>query len=337
MEPKSIAFYTAVAVSILAVLSATTFPTMAQAQQQQTQEEAQQQTDQENNDDTTAGDSQSETMETTEAEEEEGSEANDNEDGETNNDPAGSESLGLSSDNGRVTCGQIITEPNMEVSLTGDLNCGDQDGLIVNAPGVHVLLNGYKITGNADEESSTQGPTVDYDGSTGILVNADDVIVSGLGEVSGFDRGITFMGSSDGQLTDVQVANNGIGVLVSSSEGVEISRNTITNNDIAIILDSTSGVVIAFNQIVGNRENGIVLIGSDGSTIAANNMFGNGERGVAADIMSNQNVFDYNTVFGHTAYDIDNAGGMATNVNQNTFGDNNNCGTSNPGGLCNNG
>jgi parallel beta-helix repeat protein len=333
MEPKSIAFYTAVAVSILAVLSATTFPTMAQAQQQ-TQEEAQQ-TDQENNDDTTAGDSQSETMETTEAEEEEeGSEANDNEDGETNNDPAGSESLGLSSDNGRVTCGQIITEPNMEVSLTGDLNCGDQDGLIVNAPGVHVLLNGYKILGNADEESSTQGPTVDYDGSTGILVNADDVIVSGLGEVSGFDRGITFMGSSNGQLTDVQVANNGIGVLVSSSEGVEISRNTITNNDIAIILDSTSGVVIAFNQIVGNRENGIVLIGSDGSTIAANNMFGNGENGIYLDILSNDNTVDYNTVFGHEMADMNNAGGQPTNVNQNSFGDNNNCGTSHPGGLC---
>ncbi len=334
MEPKSIAFYTAVAVSILAVLSATTFPTMAQAQQQETQEA--QQTNQENDDDTTAGDSQSGTMENTEAEEE-GSEANDNEDEETNNDQARSENLGLSSDNGRVTCGQIITEPNTEVSLTGDLNCGDQDGLVVNAPGVHVLLNGYKITGNADEESSTQGPTVDYDGSTGILVNADDVIVSGLGEVSGFDRGITFMGSSEGQLTDVQVANNGIGVLVSNSQGVEISRNTITNNDIAIILDSTSGVVIAFNQIVGNRENGIVLIGSDESTIAANNMFGNGERGVAADIMSDLNVVDYNTVFGHSAYDIDNAGGMAANVNQNSFGDNNNCGTSNPGGLCNNG
>ena len=330
MEPKSIAFYTAVAVSILAVLSATTFPTMAQAQQQP------QPVQENDDDDTTAGDSQPEAVETAEGQAEERG-ANDNEDGETNNDPTESESLGLSPDNGRVTCGQIITEPNMEISLTGDLNCGDQDGLIVNAPGVHVLLNGYKITGNADEESSAQGPTMDYDGSTGISVNADDVIVSGLGEVSGFDRGITFMGSSNGQLADVQVANNGIGLLVSNSQGVEISRNTITNNDIAIVLDSTSGAVIAFNQIVGNRENGIALLGADDSTVAGNNMFGNGEIGIHADIMSNGNMFDYNTVFGHNRYDIDNAGGEPTNVNQNTFGDNNNCGTSNPGGLCNNG
>jgi parallel beta-helix repeat protein len=323
MEPKSIAFYTAVAVSILAVLSATTFPTLAQAQSAEDQEQPDQEDD---NASTEAA-----TIEEEETEETENGEQNE----ETNpNRAAASESLGLSSDNGQVTCGETINEPNAVVGLSGDLNCGPGDGLTVNAPGVQIKMNGYKITGDADEESSTQGLTMDYDGSTGILVNADGVIISGLGEVSGFDRGITFLGSSDGQLSDVQVANNGIGVLVSGSTGTELSRNTITNNDVAVILDSSSDGAIAFNQIVSNMENGIALLGADRNVVAANNMFGNGQYGIYMDITSNENTADYNTVFGHEGADINNADGQPTNVNQNSFGGNNNCGTSTPGGLC---
>jgi parallel beta-helix repeat protein len=332
MEPKSIAFYTAVAVSILAVLSATTFP-MAYAQQANTNtenENAAEPSDEASGD--TSAARQPDNSEDDEAEETEETE----DPTSANSDRGSSGTLGLSSGNGRITCGQTINEPNMEVVLTGDLAC-DGDGLIVNAPGVHVILNGYKITGNANEESGTQaeGLTMDYDGSTGILVNADDVMISGLGEVSDFNRGVTFMGSSNGQLTDVQIANNGIGVLVANSQDTEISRNTITNNDIAIVLDSSSGTIIAFNQIVNNKQNGIVLLGADESVVAANNMFANGEEGIYADIMSNGNNFEYNTVFGHSSYDLNNAGGQPPTVNGNNYGDNNNCGTSNPGGLCN--
>ena len=32
--------------------------------------------------------------------------------------------------------------------------------------------------------------------------------------------------------------------------------------------------------------------------------------------------------------DMNNANGMATNINDNTFGENNKCGTSTPAGLC---
>jgi parallel beta-helix repeat protein len=332
MEPKSIAFYTAVAVSILAVLSATTFPTLAQAQTSAATDEGATETEQ-NQEQSDQGNNNNDSTDNAPEEETEATE-NGEEDDATNGNRAASESLGLSSDNGQVTCGETINEPNAEVGLSGDLNCGPGDGLTVNAPGVHIKMNGYKITGDADEESSTQGLAMDYDGSTGILVNADGVIISGLGEVSGFDRGITFLGSSDGQLSDVQVANNGIGVLVSGSTGTELSRDTITNNDVAVILDSSSGGAIAFNQIVSNMENGIALLGADQNVVAANNMFGNGQYGIYMDITSNENTADYNTVFGHESADINNADGQPTNVNQNSFGSNNNCGTSIPGGLC---
>jgi parallel beta-helix repeat protein len=130
------------------------------------------------------------------------------------------------------------------------------------------------------------------------------------------------------------LANNDIGAVVASSEGTEISRNTITNNGIAVVSDGSNGGVTAFNQIVANVEQGILLVGSSDNVVAANNMYGNGGSGIFLDPMSQRNHLDYNTVFGHEAADLNNADGMPTNVNQNSFGDNNNCGTSLPGGLC---
>jgi parallel beta-helix repeat protein len=326
MEPKSIAFYTAVAVSILAVLSATTFPTLAQAQQAADEPENDQ--DQPEEEESTASNSGSQEDNTDSDDSNEEGAAASNEEGAAAS-PSQSR-LGLDSSNGLVSCGQIVSG---EVELTNDLNCSSGDGLIVGAPGTTINLNGYKIT--ASDDAGSEGLSMDYDGSSGILVaNADGVIISGLGEVSGFDRGVTFMGSSDGQLTDVQVANNGIGVLVSGSTGTELSRNTITNNGIAAILDSSNGGAVAFNQIVANEDQGILALGADENVIAANNMFGNGQYGIYLDIMSNMNTIDYNTAFGHEDADINNAEGQPTNVNQNSFGGNNNCGTSNPGGLC---
>lgn len=338
MEPKSIAFYTAVAVSILAVLSATTFPMAQATTTTETTTNAVQSEEQPSTDDNNAADVDDTDMseETEEADTEDSeaedtnSAANTNDQSEASNDNrATSQSLGLDSSNGLVSCGQIVTG---EVVLTNDLNCSNGDGLVVGAPGTHINLNGYKIT--ASDDASTQGPSMDYDGSSGILVaNMDGVIISGLGEISGFSRGVTFMGSSDGQLTDVQLADNGIGALVQGSTGTELSRNTITNNDIAAILDSSTGGAVAFNQAVANTEQGFLLLGADQNVIAANNMFGNGQYGIYLDLMSNENIVDYNTVFGHENYDMSNADGNP-NVNQNTFGGNNNCGTSNPGGLC---
>ena len=327
MEPKSIAFYTAVAVSILAVLSATTFPTMAQAQGTDTQE-TQEQTEQEDNDVVTKqtdSESNEDVKDQTDSQEGESNSAN------SNDNAAASERLGLRPNSGIASCGQVVTQ---DVTLTSDLNCDNGDGLIVGASDITINLNGYSIT-SGDETGSESPTTTDYDGSSGILVaNAENVAISGLGEISGFSRGVTFLGSSGGHLTDVQLANNDIGAVMASSSGTEISRNTFTNNGIAVVSDGSNGGVTAFNQIVANLREGILLIGSSDNVVAANNMYGNGANGIYLDPMSQGNNIDYNTVFGHETADLNNADGMPTNVNQNSFGDNNNCGTSLPGGLC---
>jgi parallel beta-helix repeat protein len=408
MEPKSIAFYTAVAISILAVLSATTFPMVAQAQgttdEQESQEQpAQEDSTNENNEDNNQAVTQSDSNNQQQTDGEDGNSATSNGNGAAG---SASERLGLQPNSGIASCGQVVTQ---DVTLTSDLNCDSGDGLIVGASGITINLNGYSITGpngggqeavnptgsqgaanptsadsddenggqqeeeeaaateeeeeeavnptsadsddenggQQEEEAATQEEepeirpvttrqnTADYDGSSGILVaNADNVAIAGLGEISGFSRGVTFLGSSGGAVTDIQLANNDIGAVVASSEGTEISRNTITNNGIAVVSDGSNGGVTAFNQIVANVEQGILLVGSSDNVVAANNMYGNGGSGIFLDPMSQRNHLDYNTVFGHEAADLNNADGMPTNVNQNSFGDNNNCGTSLPGGLC---
>jgi parallel beta-helix repeat protein len=409
MEPKSIAFYTAVAISILAVLSATTFPMVAQAQgttdEQESQEQpAQEDSTNENNEDNNQAVTQSDSNNQQQTDGEDGNSATSNGNGAAG---SASERLGLQPNSGIASCGQVVTQ---DVTLTSDLNCDSGDGLIVGASGITINLNGYSITGpngggqqavnptgsqgaanptsadsddenggqqqeeeaaateeeeeeavnptsadsddenggqqqEEEEAAATEEPeirpvttrqnTADYDGSSGILVaNADNVAIAGLGEISGFSRGVTFLGSSGGAVTDIQLANNDIGAVVASSEGTEISRNTITNNGIAVVSDGSNGGVTAFNQIVANVEQGILLVGSSDNVVAANNMYGNGGSGIFLDPMSQRNHLDYNTVFGHEAADLNNADGMPTNVNQNSFGDNNNCGTSLPGGLC---
>src|SRR5687767_13180005 len=258
MEPKSIAFYTAVAVSILAVLSATTFPTLVQAQQPMDDDDdvaAEAEAENEVIDETDETEAATEPEEEPEEEPKEEPE----EKPKSNSDnSAASQNLGLPPSSGVATCGEIVTE---DVTLTSDLECGPGDGLIVAASGITINLNGYSIS--SSDEAGSEDPSMDYDGSSGILVaNVDDVDINGLGEISGFDRGITFMGSSGGQVTDLQLANNGIGVLISSSEATEISRNTLTNNGIAVISDLSNHGVIAFNQVVANLEQGMLLLGS---------------------------------------------------------------------------
>jgi parallel beta-helix repeat protein len=342
MEPKSIAFYTAVAVSILAVISATTFPTLVQAQTDDgldpntdnaaTTEESQTDADPNTDNAATTEESQTDadsetdnaaTTDNTEPPKEDSSKSND----ESNE---GQQSLGLNPGSGVASCGQLVMA---DLKLTSDLECGTGDGLTVGASNVHIDLNGHTIS--SGEESDSADLAMDYDGNSGILVDGvEGVVISGLGSISDFDTAIKFVDSSGGEVTDLTLSENLVGVLMSNSEGTEISRNTITNNDFAIVSAASNDATMAFNQIVGNVKQGIVLHNSADNVVAANSLYGNGDNGIYVDIQSTGNTIDFDTSYGHEVADINNAGGQPTSVNGNTYGEHNNCGASSPGGLC---
>lgn len=335
MEPKSIAFYTAVAVSILAVISATTFPSFVLAQPAggQSQGESTESTNTVDNTDSPADDGANDnTADEADTQADDSTESTDESDegGATENNGAGSQSLGIDSSNGVASCGQDVTE---DVTLTSDLMCETGDGLIVSADNVAINLNGYTIS-SADETDSTDLAT-GYDGNTGILVtDADNVVISGLGGIEGFDAGVRFVGSSGGQVTDVDFTNNNVGIVMSGADETEISKNRMTQNGIAIVSASSNEATIAFNSAMANELQGFVLTGSNDNILAANTLYGNGDNGIYVDIRSTGNTIDFNTAFGSETADINNADGQPTSVNGNTYGEHNNCGISLPAGLC---
>jgi parallel beta-helix repeat protein len=345
MEPKSTAFYTAVAISILAVLGAAVFPTLVQAVQATTQTDTQEEdsadqgaaddnsngarsnqaaADDNSNDGGSDQTTQSETNDQRPQRDETTGSSESGSNNGANNGPV------LASSDGMISCGEVITT---DVTLQQDLSCPD-DGVIIGEDGIVFNMNGHSIT-SSDGDDNSVDLTMDVGGNSGIKVaDVDGVTILGLGQVTGFDTGIRFTGSHDAKVTDVTLRDNGIGALVDGSGAVYISKNSIDTNDYGVVSDSSNNGAISFNQIVSNADAGIVLLASDENVIAGNGVFGNGDTGIFLNDQSNGNTVDYNIVFGHTEADMNNANGMATNLNDNTYGENNKCGTSTPGGLC---
>jgi parallel beta-helix repeat protein len=345
MEPKSTAFYTAVAISIIAVLGAAVFPTLVQAVQATTQTDTQEEdsADQGAADDNSngarsnqgaaddnsndGGSDQTTQSETNDQRPQRDETTGSSESGSNNGADSGPV---LASSDGMISCGEVITT---DVTLQQDLSCPD-DGVIIGKDGIVFNMNGHSIT-SSDGDDNSVDLTMDVGGNSGIKVaDVDGVTILGLGQVTGFDTGIRFTGSHDAQVTDVTLRDNGIGALVDGSGAVYISKNSIDTNDYGVVSDSSNNGAISFNQIVSNADAGIVLLASDENVIAGNGVFGNGDTGIFLNDQSNGNTVDYNIVFGHTEADMNNANGMATNLNDNTYGENNKCGTSTPGGLC---
>ncbi|MFL6474531.1 MAG: right-handed parallel beta-helix repeat-containing protein [Nitrososphaera sp.] len=354
MEPKSIAFCTAVAVSILAVISATTIPALAQSTPAKDDtDQGQQATSTTNNESTDNSDSQAADKEQTNkpaaadkeqtnkpaaadkeqtnkpaASDDPNNEKSNAANDEKSSDPA-TQSLGLADSSPLVSCGETITT---SVELTSDLVC-DGTALVIGSDDVNVNLNGHSIRSGGGVSPTDQ--SMGYAASSGIsVIDADNVAISGLGSIDGFGTGISIIGSSGTQVTDLQFADNGIGVLMSGADETELSRNSMSNNGIGIVSDTSNDGVIVFNSLVTNERQGILLTASNDNVIAADDLYGNGDYGVSLDVQSSGNTVDYVTAFGHEIADMNNANGLPLSVNNNNFGAHNNCETSTPAGLC---
>src|SRR5919199_1083590 len=337
MEPKSIAFYTAVAIGMLAVLGATIIPTLVQAVQAATPLTADNNKGNYNQGAAGSGGSSNsqkdkgDSMSSNSPQKDNSGQINDNTGNRANNDNrAASQGLNLDPNDGVVSCGSIITK---DTTLTRDLDCPD-NGLIIAAPGVTLDLNGYTISSSGAGRNSQDG-TTNLGGNSGILVtNADHVNIIGLGEVQKFDKGVSIIGSNGVTIEDLAIRDNDVGVYMSGSEQSQLSRDSLDNNGVAIDSEASSQGVIAFNQIIQNDEDGLLFHDSNKNVVAGNNIYENGQNGVYFNEHSSGNMVDYNNILGHNKADLNNADGLSPDVNHNVFGEHNNCGHSLPPGLC---
>jgi parallel beta-helix repeat protein len=215
------------------------------------------------------------------------------------------------------SCGQVV---EVLIELNSNLNCSG-DGLIVGANGTTIRLNGYTITGPGPD-SSKAGVSVG---------NQDGVRIEGPGTIEQFQAGILASGAEGTVIDGMNLRDNQIAVFSTGTEGLQTMQNELTHNSIGVASHSSNGLKLTENLISGNVLAGISLVTTDNSLISKNDIR-ESENGIFVDAESNDNRIESNKAQ-RNRVDLNNANGLATNVNQNGFSDNN-CQISNPSGLC---
>jgi nitrous oxidase accessory protein NosD len=200
------------------------------------------------------------------------------------------------------------------------LNCSG-DGLIVGDDDTTIRLNGHTIRGPGPDSSKV-----------GVSVgNEDRVRIEGPGTIEQFQAGILASGAKGTSITSMTLTGNQIAIFSTATGGLQASQNIITKNSIGVASHSSSGLQLTENLISGNQLTGITFVATDNSLIFKNKIL-DSENGIYSDAKSNGNRIESNDLLRNTV-DLNNANGLATNVNSNSFSDNN-CETSNPSGLC---
>ena len=216
-----------------------------------------------------------------------------------------------------AACGQVVEGL---VELTSNLNCSG-DGLIVGDDGTTIRLNGHTIRGPGPDSSKV-----------GISVgNENGVTIEGPGTIEQFQAGVLASGAEGTLITKTIFTDDQIAIFSTGTEGLQARQNIITGNSIGMASHSSKGLDVRENLITGNVLAGLTLVNTGKSMISTNNI-GESQNGIFVDAQSSGNTFDSNNVLRNTV-DMNNANGLATNVNSNDFSDNN-CQTSNPSGLC---
>lgn len=218
-------------------------------------------------------------------------------------------------------CGQRVSGV---VNLTSNLSCSG-DGIIVGADNTVINMNGHTI-------SNTGGST--SNNKVGIMVPMyDNVAINGVGTISGFQAGVLVTGANSLQVNKVTLLKNEIGLFATGADKIQLTSNTFDSNNIGFATHSVGGATLTTNTFTDNNLAGMTLVNSHDSTIALNTVAGNTRNGLFLDSQSDTNRVEKNNFAVNAGLDINNANGLAANINANQFTDNN-CNTSNPSGIC---
>ena len=216
-----------------------------------------------------------------------------------------------------AACGQVVEGL---VELNSNLNCSG-DGLIVGGDDTTIRLNGHTIMGPGPDSSKV-----------GVSVgNQDGVRIEGPGTIEQFQAGILASGAEGTMITELILEDNQIAIFSTGTEGLQAMQNIVTRNSIGVASHSSNGLELRENLLTGNVLAGITFVATGESLVSTNNVI-ESENGIFVDPQSSDNNIESNNVL-RNKVDLNNANGLATNVNQNGFSDNN-CQISNPSGLC---
>lgn len=218
-------------------------------------------------------------------------------------------------------CGEVVRGV---VNLTSSLVC-DGDGIIVGSDNTVINLNGYSIKNSSPKGTESS--------KVGIMIpNNDNVVVKGPGTISNFQAGILVTGANHLSIGPaVTLLANQIGVFMTGADNAQLTHNLFIQNNLGFATHSSTGADIESNIFTGNTLAGITLVNTHNAQLVFNNVAGS-QNGIFLDAQSSNNVVKTNDVL-NNAIDMNNANGLAANINANSFTENN-CRTSNPSGIC---
>ena len=140
-------------------------------------------------------------------------------------------------------------------------------------------------------------------GGDGILINADNVTVSGF-SISADDNGIKIQNADNVSIHDCNVAQGIFGLYMVNSLGCNIENSEFYGNMKGIYLFNSSGLRISGNRIHNNSYFGMEIShGSSDNRISDCQIENNGNYGIYITQNSNGNEIYHNNFIGNTAYD----------------------------------
>ena len=233
-----------------------------------------------------------------------------------------------------TTCGTVVSTPGTYQLVNDLVNC-PQDGIDILSSDVHLILNGYQISGSDNgQEGNTNGIAV----GIGVPTGVSNVKINGPATISNFGQaGVAFEGVSASAVVGVTSTGNKFGFAVNAafgagnlslrSTGNRFNGNTATANEgHGFTLNGGDNNTFRGNDASGNglfgNAEGIFLFDATGNIVEGNTFDQNSESGVLAQAgIGINNTIRGNTAEGNGSFDLQDRNGCGFNTWQgNTFG-----------------
>ncbi len=146
-----------------------------------------------------------------------------------------------------ITCGMTLENDDRTYELSSDLDCFDENAIVIEANSVTLDCNGYTVT---EFDSSLN--------SVGILVNGDDVNVQNC-DIESFKYGIKVFGSDPVIKNNNLIFNSDIAIYLAGTGG-QYSEATVEDNVIYGSYDGVRQSSVFFSNINDNTINAVVGI-----------------------------------------------------------------------------
>ena len=186
-------------------------------------------------------------------------------------------------------CGKTVT---LSITLTSDLKC-DGDGIRVQGNGIIINLNGFAMTGSGDDTNTT---AIFVDGGRRVTIH-------GPGMIESFGTGIRYSNAAGGTVSNIQIGNNHVGLIASSSEETQWKQLYLHDNAVGILDDGSQNSKVQAVMMSSNDVGVHVLSNSKGMNIDFN-LIMDGQTGVQVDPgVTSTDVF-YNTMFRQAGLDM---------------------------------